>query len=75
MDYEITDGLLFFEQQITVPQLIYLDFDGEQTSYDNDDLDLHFDVKVEASEFSEEDKKYDVQYNFYRRKRISEINE
>ena len=43
------------EPAAIVPQLIYLDFDGELTSYHNRDLDIHIDdVQVEDSGLTEE---------------------
>ena len=40
---------------VLAPQIIYLDFDGELTSYYNRDLDIHIDdVEVEASRLPQE---------------------
>ena len=38
-------------------QLVYLDFDGAQTTYDNLDLDLSFDVEMLDSGLTETQKK------------------
>ena len=50
------DGLQFVPQ-IAV-QYVYLDFDGETTTYHNKDLEISLDVKVEDSGMSEEQKRY-----------------
>ena len=53
----ITNGGLQYIPQIAV-QYVYLDFDGESTTYRNDDLDITLDVDVENSGMSEEQKQY-----------------
>ena len=47
------DGSLYLAKQI-----VYLDFDGEETQYNNDALDLNFDVCIADSGMTEEQKQY-----------------
>ena len=53
----IENGGLQYVPQIAV-QYVYLDFDGEITTYHNTDLNISLDVKVEDSGMSEEQKRY-----------------
>ena len=55
----ITDGGVQYVPQLAAEQqIVYLDFDGEATTYRNKDLDITLDVEVEDSGMSEEQKRY-----------------
>ena len=54
----IANGGVQYVPEIELPQIVYLDFDGESTTYRNDDLDITLDVDVEDSGMSEEQKQY-----------------
>lgn len=54
----IANGGVQYVPEIELPQIVYLDFDGESTTYRNDDLDITIDVDIEDSGMSEEQKRY-----------------
>ena len=54
----IANGGLQYVSEIELPQIVYLDFDGESTTYRNEDLDITINVDVEDSGMSEEQKQY-----------------
>ena len=51
----LNGGIQTILPQLATPQVVFLDFDGAETSYHNRDLDISFDnVRVEASGFDAE---------------------
>ena len=53
-------GIQFVSQDQTAKQIVYLDFNGESTTYRNSDLNLAVDVQVKNSGISFEHQAYIV---------------
>ena len=54
----IANGGVQCVPQIAAVQYVYLDFNGESTTYRNEDLNITIEVDVDDSGMSEEQKQY-----------------